>query len=131
MTTHRLPRLAAAAVLVAALAACGGGSTKPAADTSATTAGAAAGTATDKVEVKDFAFKPKAITVKAGTTVTWTFADSADHTVASKTGESDIPESPKLTGGKTYTHTFAKAGSFAYLCTIHNSMTGTVVVTAA
>jgi plastocyanin len=131
MTTHRLTRIAAAGLLAAALAACGGGDKKVDVSSATTTTAGAAAPTTDKVQVKDFSFKPKTVTVKAGTTVTWTFDDSADHTVASKSGESEIPESPKLKGGGTYTHTFAKAGSFAYLCTIHNSMTGSVVVTPA
>jgi plastocyanin len=129
MTARHLARAAAAAALIAGLSACGGSDSKT--DSSATTTAAASATATDKVEVKDFSFKPGAITVKAGATVTWTFSDSADHTVASKPGETEIPESPQLKGGKTYTHTFSKAGTFAYRCTLHNSMTATVVVTAA
>ena len=129
MSSHRLLRAAAAIGLVAGLAACGNGDSKT--NTAATTAKGATGTATDKVEVKDFAFKPKTISVKAGTTVTWTFSDSADHTVASKSGSTEIPQSPESNAGKTYTHMFATAGTYDYVCTIHNSMTGTVVVTAA
>ena len=132
MTTHRFAKATAAGLLLASLAACGGGGGGGKAEPAGAPADSGGGgEATDKVDVKDFAFKPKSIKVKVGTTVTWTFNDSADHTVASVTGGSEIPQSPDLKGGKTFTHEFKTAGSFPYICTIHNSMTGTVVVTAA
>ena len=135
MSPCRLVRAAAATALIASVAACSSGGTTGTAGTTAAKSEAPVtgptGTATDKVEVKDFAFKPGTIKVKAGTTVTWTFDDTSEHTVASKTGETEIPQSAHLAGGKTYTHVFATAGSFGYHCTLHNSMTGTVVVTPA
>lgn len=132
MTCQTLLRTAgAAALLVAVLTGCGGddeptvtpgGSGAPSTTTAATQA-----TATDKVAVKDFAYAPETASVKAGTTVTWTFQDDVDHNVE-PVGGAEPTASPDLKGGKTYTFTFEKAGTFKYRCGIHNSMTGSVVV---
>ncbi len=80
-----------------------------------------------RVAIQNFAFSPATVTVKAGTTVTWTNQDSDPHTVTAKSGAG--PDSPTLDQGATYQYTFTKAGQYAYLCTIHPFMLGTVVVT--
>jgi len=124
MTAQKLARSAAAAgLLVLALAGCGG-------DDSSTdaTKGPPVGAA-DRVEVKDFSFNPQSTTVKTGTTVTWTFSDDTDHNVE-PVGASELTKSPDLQGGKTFTFKFTKAGTVSYRCGIHNSMSGTVNVTA-
>lgn len=132
MTSHPLLRSAAAVgLLVLALTACGGDDPAPAggASNSSTTPPAAVAT-TDKIEVKSFAFKPKDTTVKAGTTVTWTFNDDVDHNV-DPVGASELAKkSDDLKSGKTFAFTFTKPGTLTYRCSIHNSMTGSVVVTA-
>ena len=111
--------------------ACGGGDDNPAVDTaggsstSTTSAAKSAAASGDKVEIKGFAFNPKDVTVKVGATVTWTHADDASHTV---TADDDSFKSETLSRGDTFTHTFDKAGTFAYHCSIHSTMTGSVVV---
>jgi plastocyanin len=85
-------------------------------------------TATDKVDIKNFAFSPADITVKVGTTVTWTNSDSTTHTVTETDGQ-DGPNSGNLEPGKTYTFTYNTAGTFKYHCAIHPEMLGTVTVT--
>ena len=92
-------------------------------------AAAAAPVATNEVAIKDFAFAPGTVTVKAGTTVTWTNNDQDPHTVTS-TGTGGPLKSATMQNGEKYTYTFTTAGTFEYLCTIHPFMTGTVVVTA-
>jgi len=84
--------------------------------------------ATDKVSIDNFAFNPASITVKKGTTVTWTNMDTAAHTVT-ETDSQDGPKSDNLAKGASYTFTFNTAGTFKYHCAIHPSMTGTVTVT--
>jgi plastocyanin len=84
--------------------------------------------ATDTVSIRNFAFDPAVITVKAGTTVTWTNTDQDPHTVTSD-GKSGPLNSKPLNQGDTYQYTFTKAGTFSYLCTIHPFMTATVTVT--
>jgi plastocyanin len=112
-----------------ALSACSGssGSAAPTAATSQTGSippAAPAGGATD-VAIKDFAFTPAATTVAAGGKVTWTNNDTTAHTVTFDDGSAD---SGNLAPGATFDHTFATAGSFAYHCTIHSQMKGTVTV---
>lgn len=121
MTSSPLLRSTVAAGLaVLALSACG--SDEPSPTTAAAT--------TDKIEVKDFTFKPKDVTVKAGTTVTWTFNDDVNHNV-DPVGASELAKrSDDLKSGGVFTFTFTKPGTVSYRCSIHNSMTGTVVVTA-
>ena len=78
------------------------------------------------VAIDNFAFAPAAITVKVGTTVTWTNKDQDAHTV---TAQDRSFSSAPLNTGATYQFTFTKPGTYAYLCTIHPFMTATVVVT--
>jgi len=80
------------------------------------------------VSIKGFAFVPKAVSVAAGTTVTWTNHDSANHTATSDTG---VWDSGVIAPGKSYSYTFKTAGSFPYHCKIHKSMKGTVAVGVA
>jgi amicyanin len=85
--------------------------------------------ATQSVHIKEFAFGPESITVKTGTTVTWTNDDQDPHTVTSQGTDGPL-KSPTLSKGDTFQYTFTKAGSYDYLCTIHPFMTAKVVVTA-
>lgn len=79
------------------------------------------------VLIQNFVFMPKSLTVKVGTTVTWTNQDSTTHTVTSDSG-SEL-SSGGIAPTHTYSHTFAQTGTFNYHCSIHPSMTATVVVT--
>ena len=77
-----------------------------------------------------FAFSPATLTVKVGTTVTWTNMTQAPHTVTSDDGKtfdsgSSNPISPS---GGTFSFTFSKAGTFAYHCQIHPFMKATIIV---
>ena len=78
------------------------------------------------VAIRNFNFDAKSITVKKGTTVTWTNFDSAGHTV---TGDNGGPSSGFLTQGNTYSYTFNTTGTFPYHCSPHPGMQGTVTVT--
>jgi plastocyanin len=80
----------------------------------------------DAVSIDNFAFAPATLTVRAGSTVTWTNHDEEPHTVAATDGSF---HSPGMGTGATYSHTFPTAGTFDYVCSIHPSMHGTVVVT--
>jgi len=93
-----------------------GGSGSPA------TSGSSGATAVT-VSMKDFAFNPSTVEVAVGGTVTFTNDDSTPHDVAG-----DGWSSGSMAGGATYSQTFTTAGTFPIRCTIHPSMTGTVVV---
>jgi plastocyanin len=80
------------------------------------------------VAITNFAFAPAALTVKAGTTVTWTNKDADAHTVTSQ-GSGGPLQSAALATGRSYSFTFTTPGTFSYLCTIHPFMTATVTVT--
>ena len=74
-------------------------------------------------------FSPAAAYVNVGGTVTWTNGSDAPHTVTSDAG-SELA-SPTIGAAKTYSHTFASAGTFAYHCSIHSYMVAKVIVLAA
>jgi plastocyanin len=78
------------------------------------------------VTIAGFAFDPTTITVQVGDSVTWTNQDSTAHT-ATASGAFDTGN---IASSASKSITFATAGTFAYHCTIHPTMTGTVVVQA-
>jgi plastocyanin len=86
-------------------------------------------TSTDKVNITNYTFSPANITVKVGTTVTWTNNDDVDHTVTSDTAPNSGPDSGLINPGDTYTYTFNQAGTFNYHCAQHLYMKGTITVT--
>jgi plastocyanin len=130
VTTRPLIAVVVAAVVTigAAAFALGRGVASDSGDTNtvaaATTVAPPAGAAT-AVAIKDFAFSPQAVTVKVGSAVTWTNGDGFAHSV--KSGDGSFV-SENIEQGQSYSATFATPGTFAYICGIHNSMTGTVVV---
>ena len=77
------------------------------------------------VTMKGIAFNPAEITIKAGDTVTWTNDDDTEHTV---TSDDDAFDSGDISGGDTFEQTFDEAGEFAYHCSIHSQMSGTITV---
>jgi YVTN family beta-propeller protein len=78
------------------------------------------------ITIQGMAFSPLAVTVKAGETITWTNQDSITHTVTSNDAKWD---SGNLDPGKSFQFTFAQPGTYAYHCSIHPFMTGTITVT--
>ncbi len=84
--------------------------------------------ASSGVTIKNFAFSPGTTTVHVGDTITWTNQDSIAHTATASDGSFDTG---LLQKGKSGSHTFTKAGTIAYICSVHPSMKGTVVVAAA
>ena len=134
--------LAFAAMIV--LAACGGSTgggstptptTAPAGNTptsapTATTTSSGPAMAVSITSNGTFAFSPATITIKVGTTITWTNTTSAPHTVTSDDGttfDSGI-NNPIGANGGTFSFTFTRAGTFTYHCQIHPFMKATVVV---
>ena len=82
------------------------------------------------VTIKSYAFGPKSLTVKAGTTVTWTNQDIARHNIVVDDGApAGGPNGPLFGKGETFSFTFANVGTYAYHCDPHPYMHGTVVVT--
>src|SRR3989442_1187511 len=94
--------------------------------------GAATETAASTVKVvadsqKQGAYQPDPVTVQAGQSVTWTWEDQGNqHSVSA---DDSSFESCLQGAGSTFTTTFVKAGTYAYHCSIHPQMKGTVTVT--
>jgi LPXTG-motif cell wall-anchored protein len=77
------------------------------------------------VSIQGFAFHPGSMTVNVGDTVTWTNHDSASHTATANDGSFDTGT---LKPGQSGSHTFNRAGTFSYICSIHPNMHGTITV---
>lgn len=95
----------------------------PNVDSRSASGGGGAPAATSQVSVDDDFFAPDAVKVTTGTEVTWTWVGSNAHNVTA-----DGFASEAQTDG-TFSHTFDQAGTYAYVCTLHPGMEGTVVVT--
>jgi plastocyanin len=120
---RRLPLLTAGLALAAALvlAGCGGD------EGGGNGAGAAPVTGVTQVAAKDNRFTPAAIQVPAGTEVTWSFEDGfVPHDV---TADGFSSGEPRRKG--TFAHTFDRPGTYPYRCTVHDGMTGRVIVTGS
>jgi plastocyanin len=81
---------------------------------------------TARVEIQAHGFSAPTLTVKPGTTVTWTNRDDDAHTVTSVANRF---RSPGLDTGDTFSYTFTGPGTYEYFCSLHPLMTGKVVVT--
>jgi len=86
---------------------------------------AAAPAARIELAIDKFAFAPKEITVKPGTTIAWTNHDEAPHTVVS--GDKSFA-SKGLDTDDRFEHRFDREGDFGYICSVHPFMTGVVHV---
>lgn len=114
-------RILAVALIVAA---CGGSDGSYGSGPGGGTTAGTTGSTSNSITVSDNKFTPAATTVTPGTTVTWTWAQGATtHNVTFDDGTKSASQS---TG--TYARTFGAAGSYAYQCTIHPGMSGSVTV---
>jgi plastocyanin len=101
---------------------------EPAAPTAEDGGGGSGGTGPGtQVSMKDIKFNPGSVTIKAGGKVTWTNDDSVGHDVTADDFESGSPGG--IDGGSTFSHTFKKAGTYNYVCSVHPGMKGSVKVT--
>ena len=92
------------------------------------------------VDIVRFTFDPASLEVEAGESVTFTNQDATDHSVWSEQRAGGAPawesigSDPEfrlpevLHEGDASTCMFPAAGTYEYLCGVHNSMTGTIVV---
>ena len=78
-----------------------------------------------KIVVKEFMFSPTPLTVKAGSTVTWTNMDDEPHTAVSDTG---MFKSGGMDTNESFSFKFDKPGTYHYTCSIHPRMVGTIIV---
>lgn len=112
-------------IIVLALAACSSSaSTAPSAGASAEPSAAASAPAAGGTDVTIENSTLPEVSAAVGDTVTWTNADSLPHTVTADDGSFD----GDVAAGGTFSQAFATAGTFAYHCEIHPSMTGTITI---
>jgi len=78
-----------------------------------------------RITIVDFGFSPTTSRVRAGTEVTWSNEDSTGHTVTAVDGEFG---SDTLGSGDSFSFSLKKPGLYAYRCSIHPEMEGTVRV---
>ena len=76
------------------------------------------------VKIDNFTFEPAQLTVKVGTTVTWTNRDDIPHTVVSA-GQF---RSKALDTDDKYSFTFTSTGDYTYFCSLHPHMVGMIKV---
>ncbi len=79
--------------------------------------------ASSLVTIKNFAFIPETLTIKTGTKVKWVNQDSATHTIKSET-----VNSPSIGNGGFFEFKFDTPGTYEYVCGIHSSMKGRIIV---
>lgn len=87
--------------------------------------GPADGAGAGSVTIEGKAFTPPRITALAGDEVRWSNNDTSAHTVTAEDGSFD---SGRLVTGDGFAHRFTRPGAFAYRCTLHRFMRGTVEV---
>lgn len=81
--------------------------------------------------LREKAYQPNPVNVKAGGTVRWNNEDTVVHTVTSGTGLQDPHLGNEFDSGLMgghFSHIFFKAGVFPYFCQIHPTMVGKVIV---
>ena len=126
-TASRLGLAAATATAFVVLLGACGGSANTDEPPSATTQGSQSAEENKEaahVSIVDNAFEPAEIQVSPGSSADWENTGDATHTVTFEDGE----DSGELDSGGTYSRTFAEAGEYPYVCSIHPQMTGTVTV---
>lgn len=80
---------------------------------------------THTVVMEAMVFRPAALTVNAGDTIVWVNKDLVEHTATSAAAGFD---SKMIRPGQSWKHTVRTRGEFAYVCTYHPAMTGTLRV---
>jgi plastocyanin len=81
------------------------------------------------IAIGNFVFTPKQLTVKAGTTVTWTNKDDIPHGIAWT--KNVFTRSQALDTDDSYALTFTTPGTYQYFCYLHPNMVGNIVVEGA
>ena len=120
--------IALGAILALTGVACGGGDNN-AGDATTTPTGTATtpqgGGASIGVDGLDFV--PETLEVSTGTEVTWSWSGSVPHNAVARDGSFTSGEA---VNNDTLTHTFNTAGTYEYVCEVHESagMIGKVVV---
>jgi plastocyanin len=112
-------------MLASAATGCAAGGDKTAGQTSTPASGGE-----QEIVLKNTAFVPATVTIKAGTTVRWVNQDGYSHTVTAGTrgAPTQLFDSGNLGAGQSFTFTFKDAGVYPYFCATHPGMDGEITV---
>lgn len=75
------------------------------------------------VTIKNLKFEPETLTIKLHDQVVWKNQDTVNHKVKGDNW-GNVPIGP----GENFTQAFDKVGTYSYTCTLHPTMTGTIIV---
>jgi plastocyanin len=78
-----------------------------------------------KIDIKEFMFGPKDLTIAAGTKVTWVNDDQIPHTVVET---HKVFRSGALDTNDSFSYVFNTPGEFEYFCALHPQMIGKIIV---
>jgi plastocyanin len=125
-----MPLMILAVVAFATIAAACGSSSHSSSPPSPTATGSGrAGASGTTIVIKNFAFVPSDLTVSPGTTVTVRNEDPTTHTLTAVSPHDKIFDTANIDAGATKTFTAPNtAGSYSYICEIHQFMQGTLTV---
>jgi plastocyanin len=111
---HRVQRWAYSAALISTLllsgASTGIGNEKP---------------VVHSVVIEGTSFHPQSLTVRRGDIIVWKNKDFFPHTVTARNLQFD---SHLLAEGRSWKYTAKERGEFPYFCTLHQTMTGMLIV---
>jgi plastocyanin len=88
-------------------------------------------TAEPEIEMEDFSFRPARLMVRPGAVVIWKNRDRAPHNAASvarSAGKRLFRTRTTGFRGEVTARAPGRVGTFAYICTVHPRMRGTLVV---
>jgi len=122
MTARAVCVLSLGTILLAA--GCSDGASKPVAGSVAPQPSDADGGG--NVNILGFTFVPIPVRVSKGTTVRWFNQDEAVHSVLA--ADRTLFRSGLLEQGDDFTFVASAAGTFGYICGVHQYMTGEIVV---
>jgi plastocyanin len=125
VTIPRKPAMALVALAIPIVAIVALALTRVIARPSTSAAAARAQPAADTIVMENFTFAPRTLTLTKGTSITVRNTDGVTHTFTATDGSFDTGDLPS---GASKVVKLTTAGTFAYRCNIHPSMTGTVVV---
>lgn len=118
-----------AVIALAAITAACGSSGRSSSTPSPSIASAPTGGSGTTIVVKNFAFVPADLTVSPGATITVHNEDPTTHTLTAVSPHDKVFDTGDIAGGATKTFTAPNsAGSYSYICEIHQFMHGTLTV---
>ena len=87
--------------------------------------GALAASTTHTIVIADMKYAPESLTVKPGDTIVWVNKDFFPHTATAADKSFD---SRDIGTNKSWKYVAGKKGAFPYICTLHPTMKGTLIV---